>query len=55
MSDGELVGMEHEATWVCFLAVRLGVDGIGKDGGADVAHVDADLVGASSVEITEDE
>ncbi len=40
---------------MAFLLVRIGIYRVGEDRGADVEHVDADLMGAASVKIAEDE
>ena len=49
MGDGEFVCVEHESTRLDFLACSFGVDGVGDDGGADMNHMDSDLVGAAGV------
>jgi len=51
--EGELPSVEHEA-WGGEL-VFFSVDRIAEDGGAEVVHVDADLVGPAGVEVAEHE
>lgn len=51
--EGKLPRMEQQAR--CRELMLFPVNGIAKDGGADVVHVDANLVGAAGVEMAKDE
>ena len=53
MVEGKLPSVEHETRGREL--VFFSVDWIAEDGGAEVVHVDADLVGAAGVEVAEDE
>ncbi len=53
MIEGELPGVEHEARGGDL--VFFPINGVAKDWGAFVVEVDADLVCAACVEVTEDE
>ena len=53
MIEGEFPSVEEES-WGGE-RMLFGVNGIAEDGGADVLEVDADLVGATGVEMAEDE
>ena len=48
-------GVEHESSWLGDLARDVGVDRVAEEWGADVFHVNADLVSATGVEDAEDE
>ena len=52
VGDAEPARVEHESARLRFLTVRFGVDRVSKDGATKVKHVDANLVGSASVEIT---
>jgi len=53
--EAEAPSVEHEASGLGDLPGDGGVDGVAEEGGADMFHVNPDLVSAAGVEDTEDE
>ena len=55
VGKAKLSGVKHESAGLGLLAGDLGVDRVTKNRAAEVEHVDTDLMGSASVEVTVDE